>query len=47
MYHNAHPDIVALFAREQHEQMRRAAGHARLLRAARQQPEYRRRWRRK
>jgi hypothetical protein len=44
MYH--HPDLVALMLRQQEEQLRRAAGHSRLLRDAKRHPD-KRRWRRR
>lgn len=46
MYQTTHPDHVAMFVREQHEQIRRAAGQTRMVRAARARPD-KRRWRRR
>jgi hypothetical protein len=44
--YNIHPEFVAMLARIQHEEMRRAAGHARTRRAVDRRTDHRFRRRR-
>lgn len=46
MFEGAHPDIVIMLAKQHHEALRRAAGDARVRRAA-PRAQHRQRWRRK
>jgi len=46
VHEHIHPDLFAIYLRSQHHEMQRAAGEARMVRAARQRPD-KRRWRRR